>query len=378
MREAVGPMIAQRSRRRGASRWVAAFLLLAVLAGCSSGPSAAPVVSFVTSSPAGSAAGSGSAAAGSAAVGTADPSAAAARPRSVTGADGIAQVVPAAPERVVTLSEPTLDGALALGVTPIGTIAARGQAGVASYLADRADGVPLVGVVAQPNLEAIAAQLPDLILVDGTSINNNPSMIELLRAIAPTVVTGYAGGDWRDNLSVTAQSLGRTEQAQQVLLDYELRVVDIAGRLGANSDAEISVVRAQGNGFSLILKELPPGLVLTDLGLRRPPAQDLEGRGHSEPVSNESLDFIDGDWMFFGTLGGSSVGSPDSGGAADTAAADAAVAEAAATVPGFTQLRAYQNGHIVPVDGSAWTSAGGPLLINTILDDIERTLASPA
>ena len=365
MREAARPVSPARAKHHGAKRlWVAGVLLLAVVAGCSSGSSPAPVVSFVTSA--------------SSADAAASPSVDAAGLRSVTGADGIAQDVPVAPARVVTLSEPTLDGALALGVTPIGTIAARGQAGVAPYLADQAGGVPLVGVVAQPNLEAIAAQDPDLILVDGTSINNNPSMIELLRAVAPTVVTGYAGGDWRDNLALTAQALGRADQEQKVLLDYELRVVDIAGRLGANSDAEISVVRAQGNGFSLILKELPPGLVLTDLGLRRPASQDLEGRGHSEPVSNENLDFIDGDWMFFGTLGGSSVGSPDSGGAADTAAADVAVAEAAATVPGFTQLKAYQNGHIVPVDGSAWTSTGGPLLINTILDDIERTLATPA
>ena len=42
----------------------------------------------------------------------------------------------------------------------------------------------------------------------------------------------------------------------------------------------------------------------------------------------------------------------------------------AAKVPGFTGLRAYQEDHIIPVDGSLWTSAGGVLLMNTIVDQI--------
>ena len=40
------------------------------------------------------------------------------------------------------------------------------------------------------------------------------------------------------------------------------------------------------------------------------------------------------------------------------------------TVP----LRAYQEDHIIPVDGSLWTSAGGVLLMNTIVDQIVELL----
>ena len=354
-----------------AVRWVLAVVAGCLLAACASASGGAEVAFVTTTGSAGQSVELGGLTGDAGSPTEAQPAAA----RAVTGVDGVEQLVPERPERVVTLSEPTLDGALALGVTPVGTIAARGQSGVAPYLDGRASAIALVGIVAQPNLEAIATLDPDLILVDGTSVNNNPSTVELLRQIAPTVFTGYAGGDWRDNLLLTGLALGRVTEQEQVLLDYQLRVADIAGRLGPNKDAEISIVRAQNNGFSLILKELPPGLVLTDLGLRRPPAQDRVGRGHSEPISNESLDYIDGDWIFFGTLGGSSVGNPGSGGSADSAAAEAAIAEAAAAVPGFTDLGAYRSGQIVPVDGSAWTSTGGPLLIDTILDDIERSLA---
>ena len=40
--------------------------------------------------------------------------------------------------------------------------------------------------------------------------------------------------------------------------------------------------------------------MLSDLGLQRPPAQDREGKGHSEPVSLENLSDIDADYMFIG------------------------------------------------------------------------------
>ncbi|MBM9469366.1 ABC transporter substrate-binding protein [Nakamurella leprariae] len=298
--------------------------------------------------------------------------------RTVVGADEVAQQVPGEPRQVVTLSEPTLDAAIALGVTPVGTVAARGQSGVAAYLAGEAAEVPIVGAVAQPNLEQIALIAPDLILVDGTSVNNAPGMMEALRGIAPTVMTGYAGGDWRANLALTAEALGREDEEQQVLDAYQDRVDDIRSRLGDQQDAQISVVRAQSGGFSLILKELLAGQVLTDLGLPRPPDQDREGRGHSEPISEEQLSMIDGDWIFMGTLGGSSVGNPNGGGASDQGAAQREIDEAAASIPGFTSLRAYQEGHIVPVDGSAWTSTGGPLLLNTILDDIDAALTQPS
>ncbi|WP_433528294.1 ABC transporter substrate-binding protein [Micromonospora sp. CA-263727] len=296
--------------------------------------------------------------------------------RVVVDIEGTRVVVPERPQRVVTLSEPTLDGALALGVTPVGTTTGRGQSGVSNYLVPQAGGIPLLGSVAQPNFEAIGQARPDLILVDGTSINNNPPVIELLRKIAPTVYAGYAGGDWRVTFGYVAEALNQVDRGREVLAGYDARVTAVHGRLGPRLDETYSVVRWQGSSAALILKELPAGLALVDLGLSRPPNQDRTGRGHSEPVSLENLAEIDADWIFFGTLGGSSVGNPEAGGGAGVEAAREALAEAA-RVPGFTALTAYRAGRIVPVDGSLWTSTGGPLLMNLIVDDVERALTIP-
>ena len=77
--------------------------------------------------------------------------------RVVVDVEGTEVVVPEHPERVVALSEPTLDGLLALGVRPAGTVTGRGQGTVANYLQEQAGDLELLGAVAQPNFEAIGA-----------------------------------------------------------------------------------------------------------------------------------------------------------------------------------------------------------------------------
>ena len=281
--------------------------------------------------------------------------------------------IPENPQRIVALSEPTLDGLLALGIKPVGAVAGRGQRNISDYLLPRTEGVELLGNVGQPNFEAIGAAKPDLILVDGTSVNNNQPVIDALRKIGPVVYTGFGGGDWKVNFRYIAESVNKQDEGEQIIKDYEARVEEVKAGLSDYASSTFSVVRWQGNNAALILKELPAGLALTDLGLNRPPNQDHKGRGHSEPVSLENLKDIDADYMFFGTLGGSSISNPDAGGGTGIADAQKAIQEAEA-VPGFTSLKAYKENNIIPVDGAVWTSTGGPILMNHIIDDVQAAL----
>ncbi len=282
--------------------------------------------------------------------------------------------VPAGPQRVVTLSEPTLDGALALGVTPVGSVNGRGQSTMPNYLLDLAHGIPAVGTVAQFNFEAIANLKPDLILTYASG-GNNPESVAILKQIAPVYFVGYAGADWKTTFANVANALNKADEGAALLEEFDAHADGVKRKLRAAGyeDKTFSIVRWQGSNASLILKELPPGMALETIGLRRPPAQDKEGRGHSEPISLENLADADADYMFFGTLGGSSVNNPDAGGSADTTGAEKAYEEAQG-VPGFRDLTAYKDGHVVLVDGSLWTSTGGPILMRRIIEFVEKEL----
>ena len=300
-------------------------------------------------------------------------STAATETRMVTDASGQEVALPLEPTRVVTLSEPTTDNALALGITPVGAVSGRGQSGVAAYLADRADDVPILGSVGTPNLEAVGAAHPDLILVDGTSVKSDDTdTLNALKQIAPVFYTAHSGDDWRETFTRTADALGVTDEASTKLTDFDAHVAAVSSRLndGGYLDQTYSVVRWQGDSAGLILKELPAGQALSALGMKRPANQDRNGEGHSEPVSLENIDQIDADWIFFGTLGKSSVNNPSAGGATGVEASEAALAEARASV-GFDSLAAVRAGHVIPVDGSLWTSTGGYLLMEGIVANIE-------
>ena len=184
--------------------------------------------------------------------------------------------------------------------------------------------------------------------------------------------TAHSGDDWRETFTRTADALGVTDEASTKLADFDAHVAAVSSRLndGGYLDQTYSVVRWQGDSAGLILKELPAGQALSALGMKRPANQDRNGEGHSEPVSLENIDQIDADWIFFGTLGKSSVNNPSAGGATGVEASEAALAEARASV-GFDSLAAVRAGHVIPVDGSLWTSTGGYLLMEGIVANIE-------
>jgi len=294
--------------------------------------------------------------------------------RVIVDAKGRTVSVPAHPERVLALSEPTLDAATTLDVHLVGATSGRGQGGLPAYLARKASGVPIVASVAGPNFELIAKTRPDLILVDGTVAVDDQS-IDTLAQIAPTAFVSKTGENWKEAFRAAANVLNRSGQAAAFLQKYAGQVSAVRGKLGKNAGATVSIVRWGDAMPSVLLKEIAASTVVAELGLHRPLSQDRIGKGHSQPVSLENLDQLDADWMFFGTLGGATNPSGgNTGGNADVAASRAALRRAAADTPGFDRLRAYQLGHVVPVDGSAWMSAGGPQAEWTVLQSIADAL----
>lgn len=279
--------------------------------------------------------------------------------RRITDAKGRSVKVPDAPKKVVTLSEPTLDASLALGVEPVGATAGRGQKGVSSYLADKAGSCKVVATVAEADMEKLAALQPDLILLDETT--GAKKTVDKLQEIAPTVVTAKLNEDWKKSFTDTADALNKKPDADKWLKDFDAQVAGARKKLGDNAGKSVSVIRWQDGAPSVVGKG--DGVVastLEALGMSRPADQRGASTGHSEPVSLEKLDTIDGDWLVFGTLG-------------DKADGEKAYGEAKKAT-NFNKLKAEKSKHVVVVEGSAWNSAGGPLSAQVVLDDLEKAL----
>ncbi|MFF9781006.1 ABC transporter substrate-binding protein [Streptomyces nigrescens] len=275
----------------------------------------------------------------------------------ITDATGTEVKVPAAPERVVALSEMDLDSALALGVKPVGLTAGRGQHGAPGYLADRAKGIPVVGAVTGPDIEKVVRSRPDVILAGQTA---DAQVLKQLRRIAPTVVTIDRTKGWKKSLELTGKALGKSNEAKKFLAGYDTKAAALKKDLGERAGTSVSVARYSAKGTAVMQQGVFISDVLKDLGFKRPGVQNKPGQGHSTPLSDENLREIDGDWLFIGTL---STGGPDAG-----------LLDKLATKPAYRQLKAVRDQHATMIDGSKWTSLGGAEAAVSVLGDIRKAM----
>lgn len=277
--------------------------------------------------------------------------------RQVTDAMGNTVTVPEAPQRVITLSEIDLDTALTLGVTPVGTINGRGQAAPPRYLDGKLPaGIEVVGDIDNPNLETLLELEPDLILTGPVK----PEQLAILNEIAPTVITFNWARPWQESMQRTAQALNKEAEAKAVLERYRARVEAARQRLVAHQGETLSIVRWNPKGPSYMFKDAFASTVAEDVGLRRPAHQQDRGHTHSMALSLESLELLDADWLVIGTL-------------ATSGEAVEAMNQAEQT-PAFRQLSAIQAKRFGAVDGSLWTSLGGPMAALQVIEDIEALL----
>ncbi|MFJ8861885.1 ABC transporter substrate-binding protein [Streptomyces sp. NPDC102451] len=274
----------------------------------------------------------------------------------VTDATGTKVKIPAAPERVVALSEMDLDASLALGVEPVGLTAGRGQKGAPQYLADQAKSIPVVGAVTGPDIEKVVQAKPDVILAGQLA---DEQVLAQLRKIAPTVVTIDGTKDWKKALQLTGTTLGKSNEAEKFLADYETKAAALKTDLGTQAGASVSVARYSAKGTAVMQQGVFISDVLKDLGFARPGIQNDKGEGHSTPLSEENLKEIDGDWLFIGSL---------------DAGSDADLLAELAKKPAYQQLGAVRDKHATVIDGTKWTSLGGAQAAVSVLDDIRKAM----
>jgi iron complex transport system substrate-binding protein len=128
--------------------------------------------------------------------------------------------VPGVAERPMTLSADALGDTLALGVRPVR--AALPGRRLPAYLRDRAGGVEIVAPLTELDVAATEAVEPDVIL---GSKEGQQALYEELSRIAPTVMT--EGDNWKLNLRLHGEALGRTNDAEKLLIDWDNRAARV-------------------------------------------------------------------------------------------------------------------------------------------------------
>ncbi|WP_031053553.1 ABC transporter substrate-binding protein [Streptomyces sp. NRRL F-5702] len=265
-----------------------------------------------------------------------------------------------APERVVVLDTAELDSALTLGVKPVGSTHADVTSGFLDYLPkDRVAGIEDVGQMMTPNLEAIAALKPDLILT--SKVRHGDKYAELSK-IAPTVMTENTGYPWKENFRLHAEALGKQAEAKKVTADYAQHVADVTKALGGKEKAaatEVNMVRfVEGADIRIYGRKNYIATILADVGLGRPAIVDKAKDGFSYDVSPEKIDLADADAVFHSTYG------------------DPKKAKETETTGGglWKNMDAVKNGKVFPVDDQLWIQGIGYTAADKILDELRARL----
>ncbi|WP_343571319.1 iron-siderophore ABC transporter substrate-binding protein [Mycobacterium sp.] len=267
--------------------------------------------------------------------------------------------VPDDPQRIIVLSGDQLDALCALGLQSriVGAALPDGSSDQPSYLGTVVHELPGVGTRSNPDLGAIKAAKPDLIL---GSQALTPKLYADLAGIAPTVFTGAPGAAWQNNFRGVAEATARTDAANGVID----RFTTMAHDDGAAHDAahyQASVVQFTENAVRIYGADSFPGSVLTTVGMDRPAAQRFTDKTYIEVGSTDN----------------------DLSGNANFAAADAdvvyvsfdsaAAKDRAPTIfdsDAWRRLSAARDNRVFVVNNEIWQTGEGVVAARGIIDDL--------
>lgn len=160
------------------------------------------------------------------------------------------------------------------------------------------DGASLsfVGNPAQPDIEAIAALRPDLILLPDFASANYTQ----LSAIAPTVVINIWSNTARERYRKVAEAAGYLQSFEKLQSTYEHRLnkarVLTRKLLGDPSQVSVAIAEVRGKRFRVYKNYGAMSLLLQELGFSRPDI--IENiQGDRLDLSPEQVQSIDADFM---------------------------------------------------------------------------------
>ena len=253
------------------------------------------------------------------------------------------------PETVAVFDMAALDSLEALGVKVAGTTASV----YVDYLEDAAKGTARVGSLKEPDLEALNALQPDLIIAGGRSSKQVPNLAKMAPTIDMTISEDIIG-EGLDRLTAYGTLFGKADKAGALRADFEAKFARVQA-LGANQGRTL-IVMTSGPKISAYGANGRFGWLHKSFGLKEAVAE-VEKATHGEAISFEFIRDADPDLLLV----------------VDRAAAIGETASARATLDNelVRQTKAWKNDKVVFLDSAPIYIAGGGIQsLNRTADDL--------
>lgn len=180
------------------------------------------------------------------------------------------------PLRVATLDASYTDAALALGAQVVAyTTYRKGDESFPSYLGDVSaltKDASNVGPLAEPSLDKILDAEPDLIV---SAKVRHEALYGQLSKVAPTLFSKSTGPTWKENIVMLGDALGKKEEAEKLIADYQERAKKVgAAILAKKPELTYSYVRFAGEDTARLYSSTSfLGEIMKDSGIPRPKGQ---------------------------------------------------------------------------------------------------------
>ncbi|MCG7214999.1 ABC transporter substrate-binding protein [Paenibacillus mucilaginosus] len=262
--------------------------------------------------------------------------------------------VPAAPKRVVILTNEGTEALLSLGIKPVGAVKSWTGSPWYDHIESEMEGVTVVGEESQPNLELIASLKPDLII--GNKMRQE-KVYDQLKAIAPTVFSETLRGEWKNNYRLYAETVGKKDEGEKVIADFDKRIADIKAKAGDKLNQKVSVVRFMAGKTRIYLQDTFTGIIFNQLGIKRP--ENKYKDTFVEEITKERLPEVDADMLFYFTYetGDNKASQQEQDWLND---------------PLWKNLNVVKAGKVHKVNDAIWNTAGGVKAANLMLDDLAK------
>ncbi|MCM7077164.1 Fe2+-enterobactin ABC transporter substrate-binding protein [Enterobacter roggenkampii] len=194
-------------------------------------------------------------------------------PRQVTNSRGV-HTLESKPTRIVSTSV-TLTGSLlaidapvvASGATTPNNRVADGQ-GFLRQWGDMAKQRKVARLyIGEPSAEAVAAQMPDLILISATGGDSALALYDQLSAIAPTLIINYDDKSWQALLTQLGAITGHEKQAAERIAAFDKQLAQVKQQMTLPPQPVNAIVyTAAAHSANLWTAESAQGKLLHQLG----------------------------------------------------------------------------------------------------------------